>query len=67
VTAIPDDDVPIPGEGFSFGTLERAQALGDFDALATAGRRGLHVHLPAPSSGELARVFERLLVRLPRT
>lgn len=31
-------DLPIPGEPFSFDTLSRAQALGDAKALAEAGR-----------------------------
>jgi hypothetical protein len=30
-------DVPIPGEPFSFGTLEQAQALGDFASLGPSG------------------------------
>ncbi|HEY2981949.1 MAG TPA: hypothetical protein VGJ22_12260, partial [Anaerolineales bacterium] len=38
-------DVDIPGEGMSFGTLERAQALGDAEALAARGKRLLHIHL----------------------
>ena len=38
-------DVPIPGEPFSFGTLELAQAIGDFAALEAAGRRAVHAHL----------------------
>ena len=33
ITASPRQDVPIPGEPFSFGTLELAQALGDFASL----------------------------------
>ena len=48
VTATPLEDLPIPGQPFSFGTLEQAQALGDFASLDTTGRRALHVHLPAP-------------------
>ena len=50
ISATPRDDVPIPGEPFSFGTLELAQALGDFASLDATGRRALHVHLPAPGS-----------------
>ena len=30
----------------SFGTLERAQALGDYEALRARGRRVLRTHLP---------------------
>jgi glucose-6-phosphate isomerase len=66
VTATPSVDVAIPGETFSFGTLELAQALGDFGALSASARRGLHVHLPAPDAPRLAAVFDRLLASLPR-
>ena len=38
-----DDDLPIPGAAYSFGVLERAQALGDFQSLDGAGRRALLV------------------------
>ncbi len=66
VTATPSQDLEIPGELFSFGTLELAQALGDFSSLDGAARRALHVHLPAPDAGLLRRSLERLLTALPR-
>ena len=50
-----------PGEAFSFATLELAQAIGDFQSLDAAGRRALHVHLPAPSATALRAVFDALL------
>ena len=40
------EDLPIPGEPFSFGVLETAQAIGDFQSLDRTGRRALMVHLP---------------------
>ena len=61
MTATPRVDVPIPGEPFSFGTLELAQALGDFASLDTAGRRALHVHLPAPDGRLLRDTLNTLL------
>jgi transaldolase/glucose-6-phosphate isomerase len=64
ITATPKADLPIPGEPFSFGTLELAQALGDFNSLADAGRRALHVHLPSPDAGLLSAVCEKLLSHL---
>jgi glucose-6-phosphate isomerase len=64
VTATPAEDLPIPGEPFSFGTLELAQAVGDFAALDAAGRRGLHAHLPAPDPALLRALSEMLLARL---
>lgn len=38
-------DFDIPGEGITFGTLERAQALGDFEALQARNRRVIRIHL----------------------
>jgi len=37
------NDLPIPGEKFSFGVLKQAQALGDFQALRNHGRRVLRI------------------------
>src|SRR5262249_55614515 len=37
ITTAPGADVDIPGESFTFGTLEHAQALGDFASLDAAG------------------------------
>jgi glucose-6-phosphate isomerase len=61
VSASPADDVQIPSQPFSFGTLEQAQALGDFASLDATGRRALHVHLPSPDPELLTRVFDALL------
>jgi glucose-6-phosphate isomerase len=64
VTAGPRLDVAIPGEPFSFGTLELAQALGDFASLDTAGRRALHAHLPAADKRFAHELGDALLARL---
>ena len=61
VTAEPRADLPIPGEGLTFGTLELAQALGDFASLDATGRRALHVHLPEPDPALVALVGTALL------
>jgi glucose-6-phosphate isomerase len=45
VTAEPEHDLPIPGQGYSFHQLITAQAAGDFDVLTQRGRRILRVHL----------------------
>jgi transaldolase/glucose-6-phosphate isomerase len=39
------DDMDIPTQGLTFGTLLRAQALGDYEALKAADRRALRVKL----------------------
>jgi transaldolase/glucose-6-phosphate isomerase len=46
ITADPENDFDIPTEGLTFGTLIRAQALGDFDALIEAKRKAIRIHLP---------------------
>jgi transaldolase/glucose-6-phosphate isomerase len=48
ITANPKDDIEIPTEGLSFGTLEHGQALGDMEALEARGRRVLRIHLDNP-------------------
>ena len=44
ITTVHDDDIPIPGAPYSFGTLADAQALGDREALSAAGRRVARYH-----------------------
>ncbi|MHB1244542.1 MAG: hypothetical protein ACYC1P_14250 [Gaiellaceae bacterium] len=39
------EEVPIPGRGFGFGTLIRAQAAGDLAALEERGRRAIRLRL----------------------
>ena len=41
------EDVPVPGQPYTFGTLIAAQALGDWQALDNRGRRVIRVQLPA--------------------
>jgi transaldolase/glucose-6-phosphate isomerase len=45
ITMDAEDDFEIPTQGMSFGTLERAQALGDYAALDASGRRVMRIHL----------------------
>jgi len=64
ITATPRADVSVPGELFSFGTLELAQALGDFASLDATGRRALHAHLPALSPPLIRTLAAALLSRI---
>lgn len=64
ISATPAHDVPVPGEGFSFGVLERAQAFGDFASLDAVGRRALHVHLARPDAANVAAVCDALVAGL---
>jgi glucose-6-phosphate isomerase len=58
LTADDTEDLPIPGAPYTFGMLKRAQALGDLRSLRSRGRRVLHVHLGADSTGGLARLLD---------
>jgi hypothetical protein len=42
------EDMQIPKEGMTFGTLIRAQALGDYETLVARQRRVIRVHLSSP-------------------
>ncbi|HEV7453094.1 MAG TPA: glucose-6-phosphate isomerase [Pseudonocardiaceae bacterium] len=39
------EDIPVPGTAFTFGDLQRAQALGDAEVLVRRGRPVLRLHL----------------------
>ena len=60
VTAEPDEDLAVPGEPFSFGVLESAQALGDFQSLDRAGRRALFVRAPRRDPEMIPRLIAAL-------
>jgi glucose-6-phosphate isomerase len=45
IVAPPDEDLSVPDQPYSFGVLEMAQALGDFQSLDRAGRRALLLQL----------------------
>jgi transaldolase/glucose-6-phosphate isomerase len=56
ITSDDSEDLPIPGEKFSFGILKQAQAQGDFKVLADRGRRILRVHLGKDVPAGLAKL-----------
>jgi transaldolase/glucose-6-phosphate isomerase len=51
ITADAAADVPNPAMGNIFGTLIRAQALGDIEALVAKGRRVIRLHLMNTEEG----------------
>jgi len=61
ITADGAEDLPIPGEPFSFGVLETAQGIGDFQSLDRTGRRALLIQLPRRDVGALTAVTEALV------
>lgn len=56
ITCEDRQDLPIPGERYSLGTLKQAQALGDLQSLIAHGRRVLRIHI----KGEVGAGLERL-------
>ena len=48
LSADPAKDIKIPGQHYTFGQLCNAQALGDFQALQSKGRRVIKIHLTQP-------------------
>ena len=56
----PKHDLPVPGAGFTFGELIRAQALGDYQALQQKHRRVLRLDLGSDVAGSLAVLSEAL-------
>ena len=54
-------DFPVPGEPYSFEILKQAQALGDFRALVSRGRRVVRVDLGDNQLASLERLNEVIL------
>jgi hypothetical protein len=64
LTADDTEDMPIPGQPYSFGVFKRAQGLGDLEALRLHGQRAMRVHLGsnvAAGLAEVDRAMERVL------
>ncbi len=60
LTADDSQDVPIPGQGFGFSALKRAQAASDLQTLRRQGRRVLRVHLGADAQQGLAALSDAM-------
>jgi glucose-6-phosphate isomerase len=56
-------DVPVPGQPYSFGVLETAQAIGDFQSLDRLGRRAAYIRLPRAAPAALGAVIDALAPR----
>jgi len=54
ITCDDADDLPVPGQKYTFGVVKAAQARGDFEVLVQRGRRALRVHLGADVAAGLA-------------
>jgi transaldolase/glucose-6-phosphate isomerase len=56
ITADDVEDLPVPGEPYTFSVLKQAQALGDLRSLMSKQRRVLRVHLGKDARARLARI-----------
>ena len=64
ITCDDAEDLPVPGQPYTFGIVKAAQARGDFDVLAERGRRALRATSPVistPVSRRSIRAIEQAL------
>ena len=58
VTCDDREDLPVPGQKYTFGVVKAAQARGDFQVLADRKRRALRVHLGADVKAGLTKLAD---------
>ncbi len=58
ITSEDAEDVPVPGQKYTFGVVKAAQARGDFQVLIDRGRRALRVHLPSGATSEITKLLD---------
>ena len=61
ITCDDANDLPVPGQKYTFGIVKAAQARGDFQVLADRKRRALRVHLPKDVDAGLRKLQEMLM------
>jgi transaldolase/glucose-6-phosphate isomerase len=54
ITCDDPEDLPVPGQSYTFGIVKEAQARGDFGVLAERGRRALRAHITGSLDAGLA-------------
>jgi len=54
ITCDDGEDLPVPGQSYTFGIVKTAQARGDYDVLAERGRRALRAHITGNLDAGLA-------------
>ncbi|MFY9559449.1 MAG: bifunctional transaldolase/phosoglucose isomerase [Terriglobales bacterium] len=58
ITCDDAQDLPVPGQKYTFGIVKSAQARGDFNVLAERNRRALRVHLGPDVKAGLGKLAE---------
>jgi transaldolase/glucose-6-phosphate isomerase len=56
ITADDKEDLPVPGQKYTFGVVKASQARGDFQVLSERNRRALRIHLGSDVSAGLSRL-----------
>jgi glucose-6-phosphate isomerase len=64
ITAEQARNLPIPDDSYGFAELETAQAVGDFEALSSKGRRVVHFRISSPESSAAEELSTRLVESL---
>ncbi|HUB66930.1 MAG TPA: bifunctional transaldolase/phosoglucose isomerase [Candidatus Methylacidiphilales bacterium] len=64
ITADDAQDLPVPGQKYTFGVVKAAQARGDFAVLAQRGRRALRIHLGSDVAAALRQLHGLILAAL---
>jgi glucose-6-phosphate isomerase len=63
ITGDDQTQTEIPDAGYSFSVLKRAQALGDYETLASHGRRALRIHVTGDDAADLlVQLFDEALI-----
>ncbi len=61
ITCDDANDLPVPDQKYTFGTVKAAQARGDFQVLADRKRRALRVHLPKDVNAGLEKLKQAVM------
>jgi hypothetical protein len=62
ITGDDQTQTEIPDAGYSFSVLKRAQALGDYETLASHGRRAVRIHVTGDDAADLlVQLFDEAL------
>ncbi len=66
ITCDDAQDLPVPGQAYTFGVVKAAQARGDFQVLVERRRRALRVHLGSDVAAGLVKLREAIAQALAR-
>lgn len=67
ITCDDAEDIAVPGEAYTFGVLKQAQSLGDFESLASRGRRAIRFHVGTDVTAGLQKLLTLVEEATPDT